>query len=102
MPDRYAITCLSTAQKDLSSILESIASDNIKAAADLVEKIDDKIGRLARHPRMGVIPKDPVLKSKGYRMLIVGNYLVFHVILKNKIEIRRVLRAKRNYRFLLE
>ena len=102
MPDKYAITYLSTAQKDLLSILEYIPSDNINAAADLVDEIDDKIGRLARHPRMGVIPKDTVLKSKGYRMLIVGNYLVFHVILKNKIEIRRVLHAKRNYRFLLE
>ena len=102
MPDRYAITYLSTAQKDLLSRLEYIAPDNINAAADLVDEIDDMIGRLARHPRMGVIPKDPVLKSKGYRMLIVGNYLVFYVILKNKIEIRRVLHAKRNYRFLLE
>jgi len=101
MPDKYAVKYLSTAQKDLASLLEFIAIDNVNAAADLIDEIDDKIGRLALHPRIGVIPKDPVFKSKGYRMLIVGNYLVFYVIIKRTVEIRRVLHAKRNYRFLL-
>lgn len=28
--------------------------------------------------------EDESLKSKGYQMLIIGNYLVFYVVFKNK------------------
>lgn len=102
MPGRLTITYLSIAQRDLAGIIDASAEDSAKAAAKFIEEIDDRIGMLARHLRMGVVPKDPMLKSKGYRMLVVGNYLIFYVILENRIEIRRVLHAKRNYRFLLE
>ena len=102
MPTRHTISYLSIAQKDLTGTIDTIAEESARAAADFVEKLDHHIGLLARHPRMGVVPKDTVLKSKGYRMLVVGSYLVFYVILEEKVEIRRVLHAKRNYRFLLE
>ena len=102
MPIRHRISYLSIAQKDLKGIIDTIAKESAKAAADFVEKLDHHVGLLARHPRMGVVPRDPVLQSKGYRTLVVGNFLVFYVIFENKVEIRRVLHAKRNYRFLLE
>jgi plasmid stabilization system protein ParE len=102
MPSRHTISYLSVAQNDLFDIVDHIAEDSAKAAAAFVEEIDDRIGLLARHLKMGVVPKVPVLKSKGYRMLLVGNYLVFYVILEKKNEIRRVLHSKRSYRFLLE
>ena len=102
MPSKHTISYLSAAQKDLVGIVDHIAEDGAKAAAAFIKEIDDGIGMLARHPRIGVVPSDPVLRSKGYRMLVVGNYLVFYVIIENKVEIRRVLHAKRNYRFLLE
>jgi addiction module RelE/StbE family toxin len=102
MPAKRSVSYLSTAQKDLIDILGYIAEDSAKAAAGFVAEIDEKIGMLAKHPRMGVKPRDPVLQSKGYRMLVVGNYLVFYVILEKRVEVRRVLHAKRNYRFLLE
>ena len=102
MPSRHTITYLSIAQKDLLDTVDRIAKDSAKAAAAFIEEIDERIGMLARHPKIGVIPSDPVLRSKGYRMLVVGNYLVFYVILEDRVEIRRVLHAKRNCRFLLE
>lgn len=102
MPSRHTITYLSIAQKGLLDIVDRIAKDSAKAAAAFVEEIDERIGMPARHPKISVIPSDPVMRSKGYRMLVVGNYLVFYVIVEDKAEIRRVLHAKRNYRFLLE
>lgn len=102
MPSRHTISYLSVAQKDLVAIVDHIAENSAKAAAAFIREIDDRIGKLARHPRIGVVPSDSVLRSKGYRMLVVDKYLVFCVIVENKAEIRRVLHAKRNYRFLLE
>jgi plasmid stabilization system protein ParE len=43
----------------------------------------------------------PVLQSKGCRTLVAGNCLAFCVIAESKVEILRVLSARRNYRFPL-
>lgn len=102
MPARYTIRYLSIAQKDLTDIVDYIARDSAKAAAEFIGDVEGRTQMLTRHPRLGVVPKDPVLQSKGYRMLVVGNYLVFYVILGKRIEIRRVLHSKRSYSFLLE
>ena len=40
-------------------------------------------------------------KIKGYRYLIVGNYLVFYVIVGSVVQIRRILYARRDYKQLL-
>ena len=46
-------------------------------------------------------PKDLALAVKGYRYLIVKNYLVFYVIIGDTVQIRRILYARRDYRALL-
>lgn len=51
---------------------------------------------------MGVVPQNRRLTKKGYRILIVDNYLVFYVLLDNEtVEIRRIISGKRDYDFLL-
>jgi hypothetical protein len=37
----------------------------------------------------------------GYRMLVVDKYLVFYVVKKKIIQIRRVIHGARRYSFLL-
>lgn len=46
-------------------------------------------------------PKDLALAAKGYRYLIVKNYLVFYVVAGDTVQIRRTLYARRGYRALL-
>ena len=45
--------------------------------------------------------RDLALAAKGYRYLVVGNYLVFYVIVGPAVQIRRILYAKRDYKQLL-
>jgi plasmid stabilization system protein ParE len=47
------------------------------------------------------VPKDDRLKKLGYRMLIVGKYLVFYVVKANTVQIRRIIHGARQYSFLL-
>jgi addiction module RelE/StbE family toxin len=101
MSQKYEIRYLPAAEKDLTNILEYIKKDNSSAALKLINEIDETISRLEEFPNMGVIPKDLRLKSLNYRMLIVGNYLVFYTATNNVVEIRRVLHGKRKYSFLL-
>ncbi len=98
----YNIKYLSTAQKDLLDIVEFIAKNDKKAAANLLGKIDKCISNLSYYPEIGLIPKDLILKSKGYRYLIIERYLVFYVFRNDTVEIRRVLHSKRNYQGIIE
>jgi len=66
-------------------------------------KIDENISQLKDFPCKSKKTEDESLKSKGYQMLVIGNYLVFYVVFENKkiVEIRIILHGKRKYKFLL-
>ena len=97
----FKIRYLSTAENDLDDIFDYIMRDNPSAAGSLLEKFDHSISQLAINPEIGVIPKDDRLKKLGYRMLIVGKYLVFYVVKVNTVQIRRIIHGARQYSFLL-
>jgi toxin ParE1/3/4 len=57
--------------------------------------------KLETFPLIGATPKIQGLAEKGYRMLVIDDYLVFYVLLGDEtVEIRRILSGKRDYRFL--
>lgn len=66
-------------ETDLFNILDYIASDNIDAALAFNDKIEKLISPLNHFPFKGAIDKDPNLRLKGYRKLIVGNYIIFYI-----------------------
>jgi len=92
---------LPTAEKDLIEIFEYIKKDNPAAAVSELDKFDQSISKLSRAPSLGLIPKDQRLKEMGYRMLVVDKYLVFYVVKKKFIQVRRVIHGARRYSFLL-
>ena len=101
MSDPFKIRYLSPAVNDLDDIFNYIMRDNPSAAVSLLEKFDHSISQLAINPEIGVIPKDDRLKKLGYRMLIIGKYLVFYVVKANTVQIRRIIHGARQYSFLL-
>lgn len=103
MSKKFEINYLPIAKNDLEEIIEYIQKDSPAIALDFLNKIDKTISQLSDFPYMGAIPKNKHLQSKGYRMLIIKNYLIFYVVYDNiqEIEIRRILHGKRKYKFLL-
>ena len=101
MDNRFRIEYLPIAENDLTQILEYIQVDNPSAALSFIEEIDRAISKLAFFPFMGPVPKDQRLIYLNYRMLVIGNYLVFYAILEDVVEIRRIIHAKRKYDFLV-
>jgi len=95
------IRYLPTAEKDLMEIFEYIKKDNPAAAASELDKFDRAISRLSRTPSLGLIPRDRRLRAMGYRMFVVDKYLVFYVVKKKFIQVRRVIHGARRYSFLL-
>lgn len=100
MPDRAKLTYLPAAVRDLEEIVDYVRRDSLERATKLLDKLEAEIGRLARFPRLGVVPRDQHLARKGYRVLIIENYLVFYVANRKTVRIRRVIHGARRYEFL--
>lgn len=97
----YDIRITELAYDDLIGIVDYIASDDPSAALKLADEIEQCIISLKDFPERGVKLKNRPLANKGYKMLIINDYLVFYVILDEVIEIRRIISGKRNYANLL-
>jgi len=98
---KYKIEYLPIAEEDITNIIHYIMRDNPDAALSMANKFDHSISLLELFPFSGSIPTDIRLQSLNYRVLVVGSYLVFYVVLDDTIEIRRILHGKRKYSFLM-
>jgi len=98
---KFRVEYLPVAEKDLIEAFEYIQNDNPGAALKLLDQIDEEISKLEDFPYMGQVPKDNRLKMLNYRMLIIGNYLVFYVVIDDVVEIRRIIHGRRKYDFLV-
>ena len=101
----YQIRYTPLAADDLDEI-DTYISDtlcNPQAAEGLLEEMEKSINQLRNFPYIGSEVEDAYLASKGYRKLVVENYLVFHLVNEQlqEILIMRVLYGAREYRSLL-
>lgn len=80
--ENYRIRYTPLANEDLDEIDTYISTVllNPQAALNLLGKMEESINRLKRFPLIGSKLEDPYLASKGYRKLVVQNYLVFHLV----------------------
>ena len=86
--DKYSINYLPSAEKDINEIISYIQSEDPKAALNLLNNTDDSVSQLKSFPFKGKKPGDDYLRSKGYRMLIVNNYIIFLLCLKKKMKLK--------------
>lgn len=100
-PPKRAVRILRRAQDDLIDILEYIGRDRPHAAARIMEQLLDAIETLEIYPGRGVEPEDRILRRRGYRVLIVGDYLIFYKVLPKQVRVYRVLHGRRKYSHLL-
>ena len=98
---RLRVVYLRKAQQDLLEACGYIETDSPAEAAGWLNRVDRSLGRLSRFPQSGTMPKDGRLAAMGYRMVVIGEYLAFYLIRRNRVQIRRVLHGRRRYGFLL-
>jgi len=99
--EKYRLLLFPSAKQDLQDIVDYVNKLSPDAALKLYDEIVEGIGSLSQMPMRCPLMKSPVLRAKGYRALIVHNYLVFYVVNGNQVEIRRILYGRRQYEFLL-
>ena len=105
MQNSYKLKFTPIAGDDLDGIYRYISEHLVapKAANDLMDDIEASIMRLKDFPCSGSPVSDDILNSRGYRKLIVKNYIVFHLIdeAEKQVVIMRVLYGAQRYEELL-
>ena len=99
--ETYKIRIFPTAKQDLEEVIGYLNTLSPDAASKYYDLLVEEIASLSKMPERCPKPKDLALAVKGYRYLIVKNYLVFYVIIGDTVQIRRILYARRDYRALL-
>ena len=98
---KFKVEIFPTAQDDLRSIVEYLNTLSPQVALKYYDLLVDKINKLSVLPERYPLARDEQLKLRGYRLLLVNNYIAFYVINNKSVEIRRILYARRHYRELL-
>lgn len=83
---------------DIVDYLNTLSPD---AALRYYDLLTEQIASLSYMPERCPRPKDLALAAKGYRYLMVKNYLVFYVVAGDTVQIRRILYGRRDYQSLL-
>lgn len=97
----FSLLLTEKAYQDLDEIYSYIA-ENLQAeqaANRLIDKIESSIVRLKDYPQSGSYVLDDLLKSKGYRKLIIDNYLALYLVdePQHRVIIMRVIYGAINY-----
>lgn len=99
--ERYKVKIYPSAQRDLRDIVDYLNTLSPSAALRYYDKLTEEIASLSTMPERCPRPRDLALAAKGYRYLIVENYLIFYVVSGGTVQIRRILYGRRDYRALL-
>ena len=97
----YKVKIYPTAQQDLLEIIDYLNTLSPEAALRYYDLLTEQIASLSQMPERCPKPKVLALAAKGYRYLMVENYLVFYTISGDTVQIHRILYGRRDYRFLL-
>ncbi len=101
MARSYKVKIYPTAQQDLAEIVAYLNTLSPDAALRYYDMLVEEIAGLSTMPERCPHPRDLALTAKGYRYLIVKDYLVFYMVVGDTVQIHRILYGRRDYRSIL-
>lgn len=84
----------------LQDLVLYIADINcVDVALKQLDLIESFLFKLINYPKLGSIPRYPILKKQGYRSLVIQGYLIFYKVLEEerKIILYSIFSDKQNY-----
>ncbi|WP_010529325.1 type II toxin-antitoxin system mRNA interferase toxin, RelE/StbE family [Lentibacillus jeotgali] len=103
--NKYTIKIAPKAFEDLDEIYSYISNelDNEGAADNLLKRIETNVMRLKEFPFSCSFVTDEILKNKGYRKLVIENYIAFYLVREEErqVVVMRVLFGAQNYQDLI-
>lgn len=101
MAEIYNVRIYPAAEQDLLDIIDYLNTLSPQTAMRYYDLLTEQIASLSTMPERCPHPRDLALTAKGYRYLIVKDYLVFYRIIGDTVQIHRILYGRRNYQALL-
>lgn len=99
--EKYKVKIYPAAQNDMLEVVEYLNTLAPASAVKYYELLVEQISGLEELPERCPLVRDAQLRLRGYRALIVKNYIVFYVVSGGTVEIRRILYNRRQYEALL-
>ena len=99
--EKYDVKIFPSAQGDLREIAEYLNTLSAETAIRYYDLIIEKVGTLTNMPKRYPLARDTQLRLRGYRTLLIKNYIVFYAVKDRTVEIHRILYARRQYERLL-
>jgi plasmid stabilization system protein ParE len=97
----YNVIIHKSAQHDFHDIAENLNTLTPEEATQHFDLIMDKTELLSAMPENSPMARDAQLRLRGYRILFIGNHVLFYVVKDRTVEFRRILYAKRQYERLI-
>ena len=95
------VRILRRAERDLQEIYDLVVREAPGRADPFIDKLLATLDSLQDLADRGAIPRDPVLRQRGFRFLVHGRYLVFYKVLRRQVRVYRIVDGHRAYRDLL-
>lgn len=97
----YRIVLTAKADEQLRDIVlyRAEVAGNAEAALEFLDRLKQKIDRLADFPESGSFPRYGALRARGYRVLIAEKHLVFYKVDKERkmVIIYAIVDGRRDY-----
>ena len=97
----YDIRYLPIAEDDLNEIVDYLLEHSIVAANKFIDELEGLEERLSKFPESAAPVRIGKLRNRGYRMAIIGDYLLFYTLRNERVYIMRIIHGKRNYMSML-
>jgi plasmid stabilization system protein ParE len=101
----YQIRIMDAAKAEMRGIYAYIAEDlnNPIAAERRISLIEEAIHSLKENPTRFPLVRDEYLASKGYRLVVVKNHIVFFIVREqlHAVSVMRVMYGRRDWMRLL-
>ena len=97
----YDIRYLPIAEGDLNEIVDYLLEYSADAANAFIDKLEGLEEQLSKFPESAALIRNKRLRSKGYRMAIIGEYLLFYTLRNECVYVMRIIHGKRNYLSML-
>lgn len=101
MGQNYKVKIYPRAEQDLARIVDYLNTLSKDAALRYYDLLVEEISSLSVMPERCPHPRDLALTAKGYRYLIVKDYLVFYMVSGDTVQIHRILYGRRDYQSIL-
>ena len=94
---RYKIRVLPAAQKNEKDILRFLATLSVETAQLYQELFAHAFRSLAELPLRCPPARDAYMAQRGYRYLLVRNYLVFFLVSNDTVQITHIIDGRSDY-----